>query len=440
MTAVVDELIASQRMLARERAARQAAESLLEQKSRELYEVNQKLRVTSATHQREAYYLQTILDVARDGIMTLTSDGFIEKANASAASIFKCKAESLVGRSVCDLVETTDSVHPDQHNRFFVDLCSRVRPAIQVAGIRDNGERSEIELSASSGQFENCEIIIWILRDIDVIQKLKRRSDLSQRLEGIGQLAAGIAHEINTPIQYILENMKFFADAWRSIEGALQAHEQYVGSTPEIAEAVGKVCSKEELQFFRSEAPIAIEETKLGAHRVAKIVAAIKEFSHPGTEEKVLTDLNLVVESAVTVTANHWRPVAELQMELSPSLPHVLCIRASINQVLVNLLVNAADAVQERNQKSGRGQGKITFKTRYDDESIYFIVSDTGNGINPDHINKIFNPFFTTKGVGKGTGQGLSITHDIVVEKHGGGVEVDSKLGEGTTFTISLPR
>lgn len=440
MTAGVDELIASQRMLTRERAAREAAESLLEQKSRELYEVNQKLRVTSATHQREAYYLQTILDVARDGIMTLTSDGFIEKANASAASIFKCKAESLVGRSVRDLVETTDSVRPDQHNRFFVELCSRVRPAIQVAGIRDNGERSEIELSASSGQFEDCEIIIWILRDIDVIQKIKRRSDLSQRLEGIGQLAAGIAHEINTPIQYILENMKFFADAWQSIEGALRAHEQYVGSTPEIAEALGKVCSKEELQFFRSEAPIAIEETKLGAHRVAKIVAAIKEFSHPGTEEKVLTDLNLVVESAVTVTANHWRPVAELQMELSTSLPHVLCIRASINQVLVNLLVNAADAVQERNQKSGRDQGKITLKTRYDDDNIYVIVSDTGNGINPDHINKIFNPFFTTKGVGKGTGQGLSITHDIIVEKHGGGVEVDSKLGEGTTFTISLPR
>ncbi|TVQ02003.1 MAG: hypothetical protein EA381_04085 [Planctomycetaceae bacterium] len=438
--AVIDELVAYQRMLSRERAAREVAEGLLEQKSRELYEVNQRLRLTSATHQREAYYLQTILDVARDGIMTLTSDGVIEKANASAASIFDCKAGALVKRSVCDLVESTNAIRPDHENRFFVDLCSHARPAIQVVGIRDNGERPEIELSASSGQFENCEIIIWILRDIDVIQKIKRQSDLSQRLEGIGQLAAGIAHEVNTPIQYIYENMNFFADAWHAVDGALRACEQHLGSAPELVDIIGKVCSKEELRFFRSEAPIAIEETKLGVQRVAKIVAAIKEFSHPGTEEKFLTDLNVVVESAATVTSNHWRPVAELKMELDPSLPHVACVRSSINQVLVNLLVNAADAVQERNQKCARDQGQITIKTRYDDANIYLLVSDTGNGINPDHINRIFNPFFTTKDVGKGTGQGLSITYDIVAEKHGGDVEVDSVLGAGTTFTISLPR
>jgi two-component system NtrC family sensor kinase len=438
--AVVDEFLAYQRMLARERAAREVAEGLLEQKSRELYEVNLKLRASSAIYQQEAYYLQTILDVARDGIMTLTSNGIIERANASAASIFNCKLETLIGRSVCDLVESKDSVRPDYDNRFFVDLCSHARPTIQVVGVRDDGERSEIELSASSGQTDHCEIIIWILRDIDVIQKIKRQSDLSQRLEGIGQLAAGIAHEINTPIQYILENTKFFADAWRTLEGALQAYEQHSVATPEVLDAMSKVGTQEELQFFRCEAPIAIEETKLGAQRVAKIVSSVKEFSHPGTEEKVFTDLNLVVESAVTVTAHHWQPVAELRMELNPSLPLVSCIRASINQVLVNLLVNAADAVQERNQKTYRNLGMITIKTRYDDANVYLVVSDTGNGINPDHINKIFNPFFTTKDVGKGTGQGLSITHDIIVEKHGGHVEVDTVLGQGTTFTISLPR
>lgn len=437
---VVDESLAYQRMLARERAAREVAESLLEQKSRELYEVNQKLRLSSAIYQQEAYYLQTILDVARDGIMTLTSSGIIEKANASAASIFNCKLETLIGRSVCDLVESKDSLRPDHDNRFFVDLCSHDRPTIQVVGVRDDGERPEIELSASSGQFENCDIVIWILRDVDVIQKIKRQSDLSQRLEGIGQLAAGIAHEINTPIQYILENTKFFADAWRALEGALQSYEQHLGTPPEVADAMSKVCSKAEMQFFRCEAPIAIEETKLGAHRVARIVSSVKEFSHPGTEEKVLTDLNVVVESAITVTAHHWQPVAELRMELNPSLPHVSCIRASINQVLVNLLVNAADAVQERNLKTSRYFGMITIRTRYDDANVYLIVSDTGNGINPDHIHKIFNPFFTTKDVGKGTGQGLSITHDIIVEKHGGHVDVDTVLGDGTTFTISLPR
>lgn len=313
-------------------------------------------------------------------------------------------------------------------------------PTIQAQGIRTDGERAEIELSASCGQLENGDIFIWVLRDVGATQKIKRQSDLSQRLEGIGQLAAAIAHEINTPIQFVLENTKFFSDAWRVVEKTLQVYEQYPEPSPQRVEALSRACSQEELQFFRSETSTAIRETIEGAQRIAKIVAAVKEFSHPGAEGKTAGDLNRAIESAATVTANHWRPVADLRIDLDPNLPRVFCVVASINQVLVNLIINATDAVQEQNQKTNRARGQITLTTRFDNASVFMSVSDTGAGISPENLSRIFNPFFTTKDVGKGTGQGLSITHDIIVEKHGGEVDVDSVLGEGTTFTIRLPR
>lgn len=435
-----EELIACQRMLTRERSARAAAEKLLEEKSLELYEANQALQLSSEIHQREAFYLQTILDVARDGVITLTNDGVIEKANSNAAAIFNCSDETLRGRPVDELVESLAAGKPTRENRFFADLCSQTRPTIQALGISSDGERAEIELSASWGQLENGDIFIWVLRDVGAIQKIKRQSDLSQRLEGIGQLAAGIAHEVNTPIQFVLENSKFIADAWLAAEKTLKVYEQQTEPTPEISAALGDACSPEELRFFRSEASAAIEETIQGAERIATIVAAVKEFSHPGTVEKTVVDINRAVETAATVTANHWRAVASLDLALDPGLPRTLCVAASISQVFVNLIVNAADAIQEQNQKLKRSKGKIVLSTRFDEANVYIGVSDTGAGISPENLSRIFNPFFTTKDVGKGTGQGLSITHSIIVEKHGGGVDVESLLGEGTTFTIRLPR
>ncbi len=428
------------RIVARERLARMDAEKLLEEKSQELYNLNTDLQKTLSLQRREAFYLQSVLDSAMDGILTFSMDGRIDSANVSAGRIFNSTPAALKGRNVIELVVTQTQDLPCIDNRYFVDVCSEKRPTIEATGLRDDGTKIELELSASFGEIDGDEIIIWVLRDISFLRTIKRQSDLNERMAGVGQLAAGIAHEINTPIQFVHENTKFFTDVFKTFDGLIKAYEENVSPTEQLDTALNTVCSKEELSFYRNEVTSALDETLAGTQRIAKIVSAVKEFSHPGSAEKVLIDINKAVESAATVTTNNWKHVANIQFNLAADIPRLKCLPSQISQVLVNLIVNASDAISDQNKKIGRTQGLLTLATGFDDESIFFSVADSGTGIDKENLEKIFLPFFTTKPVGKGTGQGLSITHSIIVENHGGRVEVSSELGEGTTFVIRLPR
>ncbi|MBI1759194.1 MAG: hybrid sensor histidine kinase/response regulator [Actinobacteria bacterium] len=266
----------------------------------------------------------------------------------------------------------------------------------------------------------------------------------SQKLEAIGQLAAGIAHEINTPVQFVADNLLFLQDAFGGLTNLITAHQRLLGASragPAPAEAladVDSVVAGMDLEFLMSEAPQAIEQAGDGVQRISKIVRSLKNFSHPGGEALRLSDLNEAIESTITVAGSEWKYVAEVVARYDPNLPLVSCVLGEFNQVILNMVVNAAHAIKDVVGDSGE-KGTITVTTRADGQWVEITIQDTGAGIPPDVRAKIFDPFFTTKEVGRGTGQGLAIAHSVVVSSHHGKIDVESEVGHGTVFTIRLP-
>ncbi|MCU7905323.1 MAG: hypothetical protein KZQ76_05580 [Candidatus Thiodiazotropha sp. (ex Epidulcina cf. delphinae)] len=258
-------------------------------------------------------------------------------------------------------------------------------------------------------------------------QRERMQSELlqSEKLASVGQLAGGIAHEINTPIQYIGDNLRFLDGEQAKIIGAL-------GECSE--ETKGKI----DLNFLNEEIPSSIKQSIQGVEHVAKLVRSMKEFAHPGSSEFTQTDINRAIENAVNVSKNEWKYVAMLECKLDENLLEVPCLYGEFNQVLLNIIVNAAQAIEEKNRGAGE-KGTILISTKRLEEAIEIKVSDTGTGISEEIQGKIFDPFFTTKGVGKGTGQGLAIAYKLITEKLKGAIKVESEVGKGTTFVITLP-
>jgi len=267
----------------------------------------------------------------------------------------------------------------------------------------------------------------------------------AQKMESIGQLAAGIAHEINTPTQYIGDNTRFLKDAFKDLINVLESHQRLLPAARQhqITEALlGKAeaqLQQADMDYLTQEIPNAIQQSLEGVDRVTKIVRAMKDFSHPGSDEKTPLDLNHAIDSTLTVCHNEWRYVAEVVTEFDPSLPLVPCLPGEINQTILNLIVNAAHAIGDVVGDGSKGKGSIRVTTRRDGPWVEIRIRDSGTGIPEKARAKVFDPFFTTKGLGKGTGQGLAIAHAVVVEKHGGTITFETETGMGTTFTIRLP-
>jgi signal transduction histidine kinase len=268
----------------------------------------------------------------------------------------------------------------------------------------------------------------------------------SQKLESIGQLAAGIAHEINTPTQYVGDNTRFVKDSFENILKVLQIHKELLAAvkqnaiTPELVLRNEEILVASDLDYLCEQIPSALKETLEGVERVGKIVRAMKEFSHPGGKEKTSADLNRAIESTVTVARNEWKYVAEVKLELEPNLPLVSCFLGEFNQCILNLIVNAAHAIGDVVKANPSTKGLIIVQTRHDGgEHVEVRVTDTGTGI-PEAVRpKIFEPFFTTKDVGKGTGQGLALIYGTITKRHGGTVTFETETGKGTTFILRLP-
>jgi two-component system, NtrC family, sensor kinase len=272
-------------------------------------------------------------------------------------------------------------------------------------------------------------------RTLDELRQTQSQLLQAQKLEAIGQLAAGIAHEINTPMQYIGDNARFLEKAFAE----LLAVNALVDPTSLPADRQRK------LEILHERVPRAILSTCAGVDAVSKIVRAMKEFSHPGTGERAPFDVNHVVTSTVEVSRNEWKYAAELVLDLSPALPAIMGLQSEVNQALLNILVNASHAVAEAHPPAdGPLRGRIWIRTSVDGDSVQISIRDNGTGI-PDAIrSRIFDPFFTTKPVGKGSGQGLAIAHSVVVDKHGGTIEaisddVPGSPTRGTEFRICLP-
>ena len=250
-----------------------------------------------------------------------------------------------------------------------------------------------------------------------------------QKMESLGTLAGGIAHEINTPIQYVGDNIRFVSESFSDIASTLAA-DPLAG--PDFQAALEEI----DWAFLADEIPKALDEAGEGVKTVAGIVRAVKEFSHPEASEKSAADLSEIINNTLMVSRNQWKYAADVECELGPGLEAVPCYPGELAQVLINLVVNAAQAIAE-DQREALGTIRIVTE-RYPDLAEIRIV-DNGPGIPADKLGKIFDLFFTTKSPGAGTGQGLAICQSIIESKHGGTLKVSSTVGEGTCFTIQIP-
>ena len=275
---------------------------------------------------------------------------------------------------------------------------------------------------------------------LDLTQRrlLERRSQQAQKLEAIGQLASGIAHEINTPSQYVSDNVQFLRQVFSDLRWVLDdAREGVCDEATELGRSAERRerITPETAAYLAEEVPRAFEQSLEGMQRIAGIVHSIKAFSHPGGTHAEYVDINAALANTLIIARNEWKFVAVLETAYDPMLPTVRCFPGELNQVFLNIIVNAAQAMA-----TSPRLGVLRVATRADGDHVHITVSDTGTGIPEGIRDKIFNPFFTTKPVGTGTGQGLAISHRVVVRRHGGQLGCDSIEGQGTTFTITLPR
>jgi PAS domain S-box-containing protein len=302
-----------------------------------------------------------------------------------------------------------------------------------------------ITVSPIKGNEKKRPGLLIVGRDVTQRKILESQLVQAQKLESIGQLAAGIAHEINTPTQYVGDNTHFLQDAYGDLCKLMGKYKELLKAckagnvSDDLILDLEATEKKIDLEYLNEEMPKAIQQSLEGIERIAKIVHAMKEFSHPGIDEKTPIDINKAIESTITVARNEWKYVADMVTNYDPTIPLVPCLPSAFNQVILNIIINAAHAIADVVGNGANGKGTITISTIHDCDWAEVRIEDTGTGI-PEAVRpKIFDPFFTTKEVGKGTGQGLAIAHDIIVKKHGGMITFETEVGKGTTFIIRIP-
>lgn len=317
----------------------------------------------------------------------------------------------------------------------------------RIVNLRKNGQRYTEEASIGPVRDGQGNIISYVCVAKDISERLIVEAQLrqSQKLESIGELAAGIAHEINTPTQYVLSNSQFLEEAFGTLVKMLDSCKGLItaiqgkSDRDTLLELAEHALEEKELEYLSEDIPNAFRESEEGLRRISEIVQSIKQLAHPGESQKSLHDLNEIITNAVTVTTNEWKYVAEIKTDLSESLPGVYCLKGEMGQVLLNLIVNGAHAIEEKIESNPEQKGTITIRTYEEDDNIVLVVADNGKGMPKTVKERAFDPFFTTKEVGKGTGQGLAIAHNVVVNMHCGEINVESEEGVGSTFIIKLP-
>ena len=340
------------------------------------------------------------------------------------------------------------NIAPDLEGRSILEVCAprdheTVRAGL-AACLVDGGSRSfEATVTRADQQTPSTEWtvngdsgssrLLVTIREGLARSRLEKELAEAQKLEAVGQLTSGIAHEINTPVQFIGDNLSFIGDSLREIFLLLHAVEHH-----ETAKVLLTQHPDMDLPFLMEELPRAVEQACEGVQRVAELVRGMKEFAHQDRGEVTPTDLNRALDRTLTVARNEWKYAADVETQFG-NLPLVPCQASAIRQVFLNLICNAAQANVERNQRTGRGKGLIRIATTSDAEAVTVVITDTGTGIPDEARPRIFEPFFTTKPVGKGTGQGLAISRTIVCEQHGGLLDFETELGVGTTFRVRLP-
>lgn len=424
-----------ERRLEREKTARKEAETLLEEKSRSLYQAKTALERVASMHEEQTAYLRSLFDQMPSGVAITIADGSMEFVNLAGARLV-----GLLGpeERIGDYIDDFETVFGDV-------MTSRETGPADEGNARQcvlnsaMGEKIHIEVNVGRVEVEGRIKLIWIFRDIESRlqaerDRLKLEDELrqAQRLESLGTLAGGIAHELNTPIQFVTDNMNFLGDTIRDLQEAVASCKEMVG--PEKSQEID---DQFDLEFIAEEAPEAVKQSLDGLKRIAEIVLAVKRFSHPTSSGKEEADINEIIRTTATVSKNQWKYIAELDLDLDETAPRIACNAGELNQVFLNLVVNAAHAIEDA--AGADGGGRITISTRASGDWLECRISDNGCGMSADVAEHIFDPFFTTKEPGRGTGQGLSIVHSIITQSHAGTIKVKSRPGEGTSFIVRLP-
>ncbi len=362
--------------------------------------------------------------VQRSAELTLVCDrrGRISYASAACAELLGLAESQMIGQRLGELIEPEDVESVDE-------LVAGVRAdepiTVSTRVLHADGQPRWVDLTLTD-LTEDPAVGGVMLRVRDVTEQHRLEIELrhAQKLESVGQLASGIAHEINTPMQFVTSNLHFLSGAFRELTDVIP--QDAAQASTSVAELLDEI-------------PSALAETMEGADRVVTIVRAMKAFGHPGGEGKDWVDLNEAIRNTLVVAANEIRPVADVVTELA-ALPPVWCSLGDVNQVVLNLVINAAHAMADK-VAAGGGRGTLTVRTVAEDhgERISIEVRDTGTGIPDEIAGRVFDQFFTTKDVGVGTGQGLAVAHALVHDHHDGTITFTSTPGEGTTFTVRLP-
>lgn len=454
--------------------------------SHTFYKMIENLEATLTKLEKSEKAARAIIDaasMAKIGIAVIekngTQKGAIKYANHEIANLTDYSIDSLLGTSINDIIHLKDAKNfMELYDVGGAGISTNIsQDAYRFFVTNNKGKKIPVEINVGTTSFENNNVLVCYIKDIreklraqrqlrkysenlenmvmdrtkklqQAIDDLKRtQSQLlnSEKLASIGQLAAGIAHEINTPIQYVGDNTRFLKDAYGDIFSLFNEYESLCGALTEgmpieaYIQEVKKANDDRDIYYLTTEIPKAIDQSLEGVERVSVIVRSMKEFSHPGVKEKIAVDINHSIENTVTVAKNEWKYVANMELSLDTNMPQIPCFPGELNQVFLNMIINAAQATGEIVGDDSTKKGTIRISTLKDGDYAEIRISDTGPGI-PDEIkSKIFDPFFTTKDVGKGTGQGLAIAHAVISQKHGGDITFESNPGKGTTFIIRLP-
>jgi signal transduction histidine kinase len=372
--------------------------------------------------------LRTFEAAAPVGLGLVDAEGRFVRVNDTLSAVLPvvrpqveaaCRQAWQTGAPVTDVpVRATPEGDPGQA-RSWLAGCHPVRVEDEITGIA---------------------LVLTDVTDVTELRRAELEAGHDQKLESLGRLSAGLAHEINTPIQFVGDNTRFLAGAYEDMLELLlvyrscMTHELGESAWAERTERAQAAEVKADVDYLAEEIPAAVRQSLEGVERVASLVRAMKSFSYKDSTEQTYADLNEAIRTTLTVARNEVKYVADVVLDLG-ELPDVLCHRGDLNQVFLNLLVNAADALADKGTSE---RGEIRISSAVDGPTVVLRFADNGSGI-PEHIRQsIFEPFFTTKEVGKGTGQGLALAR-AVLDKHGGSIEVHSVVGEGTEFVLRLP-
>lgn len=390
--------------------------------------------------------MNNILSSVSSIVIAVDENDRITQWNPAAQRTFDVPAREALGKSLAECGATWDNGEALE----TIAACRDADGPFHLEDIRftrPNGTPGLLAISVNPMKDDQGGYAGFVLLGADVTERTLMEEQLSraQKLESVGALAAGIAHEINTPIQFVGDNTRFLFESFEQLQQVLHAYHELKQAldagavAPAMLDRLAQLEKDSDVAYLTEEIPKAIGQTLEGVERVATIVRAMKDFSHPNGAEKMLADVNHALENTLTVAHNELKYVADVVTDLDPDLPPVPCYLGDLNQVFLNLLVNAAHAITEAAGQASGDRGTITVSTRREGREAVIRIADTGAGIPEAVCDRVFEPFFTTKEVGKGTGQGLAIAHNVVVEKHRGALTFDTKIGTGTTFTIRLP-